>query len=46
MRRAIATLMCGCVLAGLLAPASALAQEGSIVAWGQNQNGQSIVPAP
>ena len=36
MRRTIVTLVCGCVLAHLLAPASAWARDGhgSIVSWG------------
>jgi hypothetical protein len=36
------------VVAGLLVPASALAQDGhgSIVAWGSNYYGQCNVPAP
>ena len=44
MRRAIVKLLCGCVLVGLLAPATAWAQDGSIVAWGANNEGQCDVP--
>jgi hypothetical protein len=48
MRAAFFTLLRGCRVAGLLAPASALAQDahGSIVAWGANGYGQCDVPAP
>ncbi|MCK4342147.1 MAG: hypothetical protein KAY37_10555 [Phycisphaerae bacterium] len=48
MRRAIVTLVCGCVVAGLLAPGTAWGQDGdgSIVAWGYNNYGQCDVPAP
>ena len=46
MKRAIVTLVCGCVLAGLLAPPTARAQDGSIVAWGRNEFGECNVPAP
>ncbi|HDZ44665.1 MAG TPA: hypothetical protein ENH80_12085, partial [Phycisphaerae bacterium] len=44
MRRAIATLVCGCGLAGLLAPASAWAQNGngSIVGWGSQVVGADL----
>ena len=44
MKRVIVTLVCGCVVAGLLGPASALAQHGSIAAWGYNGEGQCNVP--
>ncbi len=48
MKRAIVKLVCGGVLAGLLAPATAWAQDGhgSIVAWGRNNHGQCNVPPP
>jgi hypothetical protein len=44
MKRSIVTLVCGCVAAGLLAPAGAWAQDGSIVAWGANNVGQCDAP--
>ncbi|MCK4341949.1 MAG: hypothetical protein KAY37_09530 [Phycisphaerae bacterium] len=47
MRRAIVTLVCGCAVAGLLAPGTAWGQEyGSIVAWGLNADDQCEVPEP
>ncbi|MCK4341553.1 MAG: hypothetical protein KAY37_07520, partial [Phycisphaerae bacterium] len=48
MKRAIVKLVCGCVVAGFLAPATAWGQDGhgSIVAWGYNYDGQCDVPTP
>ena len=46
MRRTTVSLLCGCALTGLLGPASAVAQRGSIVAWGGNSHGQLDVPSP
>ena len=48
MRQDIAKLVCGCVVVGLLGAGAAWAQDGdgSIVAWGRNNEGQCDVPAP
>ena len=44
MRRAIVTLVCGCVVAGCLAPVTARAQygHGSIVGWGEQVVGGDL----
>ena len=48
MRKKIISLVCGCMIMGLLVPATAWAQggAGSIEASGQNQLGQGSVPPP
>ena len=46
MRRAIVTLVCGCVVAGGLYHSQGLKADGSIVAWGWNEYGQCNAPAP
>jgi hypothetical protein len=46
MKEPLVSLLCCCVLVGRLTPASTLAQDGSIVAWGHNGNGQCNVPPP
>lgn len=46
MAKRFAPILGGCVLAGLVASGAVRAQEGSIIAWGNNESGQCDVPEP